>query len=69
MSTIKDKGALIAALVAIVLSLVSWMRADAGRTQQLADLQANVQHIEQQMQKFQSDLDQYLFRHDGGSGH
>jgi uncharacterized protein YxeA len=65
MTKIKDKGALIAALVAIALSLVSWMRADAGRTQQLADLQANVQHIEQQMQRFQADFDQYLYQHDG----
>lgn len=65
MRTLKDKGALVAALVAVAIALVSWVGAQGARNQQLADLAAQVQHLEQQMQQVQSALDQYLYAHDG----
>lgn len=65
MRAIKDKGALLAALVAIVLALVSWTRADAGRSQQLTDLTQRVTELQVQVQHIQSEWDQFLFKHDG----
>lgn len=65
MLTIKDKGALVCAIVAVVLALATWMRGDASRSQQIADLGDRVAHIEQQLATMQQELDTYLLRHDG----
>lgn len=63
--TIRDRGALICAIVAIVLALVAWVHNDGGRSQQLSDLTTQVQALETQVQHMQQELDQYLLVHDG----
>lgn len=65
MKTIKDHSAFAAAAVAIVLALIAWVRGDAGRSQQLADLAGSVQQVEQQVNHMQQELDEYLLKHDG----
>lgn len=65
MKAIRDRGAVICAGVAIVLALVTWVRADGGRSQQLADLTAQVQTLEVQLQHMQSEMDSYFLAHDG----
>lgn len=62
---IRDKGSMIAAIVAIVIALGTLYGTQAAKNQQLADLTAEVQHLETQVQHVQNQLDQYLYTHDG----
>ena len=65
MKQIKDKGALLGAAALICIAMAGWMRADAGRSQQLTDLKAQVQQLQQDVTQIRGDLDRYLFVHDG----
>lgn len=65
MSTIKDKGAFLAALVALFIAGATYVGSQGARSQQLADVAAQVAHLEQQVQAMQGELDQYLYAHDG----
>lgn len=65
MRHVKDKGALIAAMVALLITCLGWVRSDAGRSQALSDLTAQVQRMETQLNQMQSELDRYLLLHDG----
>jgi len=62
---LKDNGPLIAALLAVAIAGMGWLRSDGGRSQQLADINQQVSRLEQQVEHMQQEMDQYLFVHDG----
>lgn len=62
---IADKGALICAVVAILLAVTTWVRGDAGRSQQIADLSAQFAALNVKLDHMQAEIDDYLLRHDG----
>jgi len=65
MRKLRDSGPLVAAIAAILIAATGWLRSDGSRSQQLADVQAQVSQISQQMQRLQQEIDEYLLHHDG----